>query len=158
MTRRNTKTPAGSLRVLAGVVLFAICGACDRMTESGPATLELEGDTIQLEAGVRLIDVTVETQQDGSELEPARVEAAPGDVVRFTAGDGGLHALAFEAARLSPEARAFLEQTGQLRSPPLVSAGMQWVITLNGAPPGEYPFTCTTHGVRGSIAVGARTD
>jgi len=150
-------TPAGSFRVLAGVALFVIGGACDREVDSGPATLELEGDTIQLEAGVRLIDVTVETKPDGSELEPAGVEAAPGDVVRFTAGDGRLHAIAFESDLLGAEARAFLEQTGQLRSPPLVSAGMQWVITLNGAPPGDYPFICTTHGVRGIIVVGPRS-
>jgi plastocyanin len=144
--------------VLAGVIVLAAVASCDRLSDSGPATLELEGDTIQLDAGVRLIDVNVETQPDGAELEPARVEAAPGDVVRFTAGDGRLHALAFETSLLSPEARAFLEQTGQLRSPPLISAGMQWVITLAGAPPGEYPFTCTTHAVRGSIVVGARAD
>ena len=97
-------TPAGSLRVLAGVALFVIGGACDREVDSGPATLELEGDTIQLEAGVRLIDVTVETKPDGSELEPAGVEAAPGDVVRFTAGDGRLHAIAFESDLLGAEA------------------------------------------------------
>lgn len=153
MTRGSTKTPAGALWALAGVVILALSG-CDRATDSGPAVLELEGDTIRLEAGVRLLDVNVATQQDGSELDPARVEARPGDVVRFTAGDGRLHALAFEPVLLTAEARAFLEQRGQLRSPPLVAAGTQWVITLDGAPPGEYAYSCTTHGVRGSIVVG----
>src|SRR5690606_20288937 len=46
--RGSSMTPAGSLRVLAGVALFLIGGACDREVDSGPATLELEGDTIQL--------------------------------------------------------------------------------------------------------------
>ncbi len=157
MTRGSTTTPAGALWALAGVAILALSG-CDRVTDSGPAVLELEGDTIQLDVGVRLIDVAVATQQGGSELDPVRVEARPGDVVRFTAGDGRLHALAFESTLLSADARAFLEQTGQLRSPPLVSAGMQWVITLDGAPTGEYPYICTTHGVRGSIVVGQRSN
>lgn len=131
---------------------------CDRQAETGPALLELEGDTIQLEAGVRLMDVTVAMRPDGGEFDPAALQAAPGDVVRFTAGDNGLHALAFDARGLSPDAHAFLERTAQLRSPPLVAAGTQWVISLAGAPAGAYPFTCTTHGVRGSIRVGARAE
>lgn len=158
MKHGNAATPVGLLRGLAGVLILVVAGGCDRLTDSGPVTLELEGDTIQLDAGVQLIDVDVATQPDGSEFEPAQVQAAPGDVVRFTAGDNGLHALAFDAARLSPDARSFLEQSAQLRSPPLVTAGTQWVITLAGAPAGDYPFACTTHGVRGSIRVGARTD
>lgn len=157
MTRGIVATPAGSRWGLAGVLVFALCAGCDRLTpDPGPATLELDGDTVQLAAGVRLFEVMVATQADGSELEPVRVEAAPGDVVRFTTGDNRLHALAFDAALLSPEARAFLEQTGQLRAPPLVTKGTQWVVTLEGAPAGEYPLTCTTHGAGGSIAVGAR--
>ncbi len=147
--------PARSRTGVAGAVLFAVLAvpACDRLAPEGPQTLELHGDTVQLEAGVRLVEITLAVQEDGSEIAPARAEARPGDVVRFTAGDGRMHAPAFVAEALSPDARTFLERTGQLRGPPLVETGTQWVITLSGAPVGEYPFICATHGARGTIQV-----
>lgn len=152
--------PAGFRRGQAGavawVVLLGALGACDSIVpDSGPRTLELDGDTLELAAGVEIVDVQVERRTEGGELEPRRVEARPGDVVRFTAGDGAMHALAFVADALTPEARAFLESTGQMRSPPLVAPGTQWIVTLAGAPPGEYPFVCSTHGARGILAVAA---
>ncbi len=159
MTRGIVAAPAGSRWGLAGVLVFALCAGCDRLApDRGPATLELEGDTVQLAEGVRLIDVSVAMRAEGGELEPVRVEAVPGDVVRFTTGDNQLHALAFDAGALPADARVFLEQSGQLRSPPLVAQGTQWVVTFEGAPAGEYPLACTTHGARGSIVIGARAN
>lgn len=155
--------PACSRWGLAGVTVFALAGtallaaACDRPADEAPATLELEADTIQLAAGVRLLSVTVSTRPDGGEFDPELITARTGDVVRFTAGDARMHALAFSAAALAPEARAFLEGTHQLRGPPMVTVGTQWVIDLDGAPPGSYPLTCTTHGASGRLVVSART-
>lgn len=159
----RVRAPAGLFRGPAGALVFALhvgaLGACDRIVpDRGPETLELNGDTVQLEAGVQVVEVRVERRQEGGELDPRRVAARPGDVVRFTAGDGGMHALAFVADALTPEARAFLESTAQLRSPPLVAAGTQWIVTLAGAPVGEYPFICSTHGARGILVVAATAE
>ena len=77
-------------------------------------------------------------------------------MVRFISSDAGSHAIAFDGDAMSPDARAFLERTGQLRSPPLLAAESRWVMSFEGAPPGDYPFRCPTHGVRGSIIVNAR--
>lgn len=155
-------TPACPRRGLAGVVIFGWCilaaAACDRVgLRDEPETLELEGDTVQLAAGVRVIGIAVETDAEGGEFEPVRAQARPGDVVRFTAGDARMHAIAFDGDRLPPDARAFLDRSSQLRGPPLMAAGTQWVVNLAGAPPGEYPFTCITHGVHGSLTVSADT-
>jgi plastocyanin len=143
-----------------GAVLSLACtaAACDRVrTEEGPRVLELAHDTIQLEAGVRLHDVTLR-REAGGEFHPSALQATQGDVIRFTADDMAGHAIAFIGAELDPAVRRFLDETGQLRGPPLISRGASWVITTENAPLGDYPFHCSTHAVRGSMTVSARRD
>jgi plastocyanin len=133
-------------------------GACDHVrpdVDEGPRVIELAHDTIRLEAGRRLVEVRAE-RTDTGDFHPPRAEAAPGDYVRFTAADGGGHAIVFAEDRLTPQARAFLERTDQLRSPPLIQEGASWVITLEDAPAGTYPFRCTTHNAAGELIVAPR--
>lgn len=140
-------------------VLFVACiaGACrgDAGRED-PAVLELEGGTVQLAPGERVVEVEVARAAAAGEFEPARAGASPGDVIRFIARDGQNHAIAFDGAALEPATLAFLERTGQLRGPPLVNDGASWVVSLDGAPPGDYPYICLTHGERGMLTVSAR--
>lgn len=117
--------------------------------------LELANDTIRLEEGASIVDVTVQRTGEG-DFDPAAATAQTGDVVRFVAGDNGSHAIVFDSRALQPDAREFLERTGQMRSPPLLSSESSWVVTLEGAPAGEYPFQCSTHGQRGRLTVSAR--
>ena len=150
--------PAHPLAGCAGALFCAwlsLAGCGDRRTDE-PAVLELETDTIRLPPGTRILDVGIEVRAEGSEFEPAAVSARQGDVVRFTAGDHRGHALVFDPARLDPEAAAFLESSGQLRGPPLLSAGTSWIVSLAGAPPGSYPFRCVTHDASGVLRVEAR--
>jgi plastocyanin len=102
-----------------------------------------------------LLEVHITRARRG-EIEPLRAALRVGDIVRFEAGDGAGHAIAFDGALLTSAVRSFLEQSGQLRSPPLVSRGNAWVVSLAHAPPGEYPYTCVTHNARGSITVNPR--
>jgi plastocyanin len=145
----------------AGVFTLAAVlalSACDRVASSGddgPRVLELAHDTIHLERGVRLIDVQVRRESAG-EFHPSRAEAHVGDVVRFTAGDMAGHAISFVGASLDPAVLGFLESTGQLRSPPLITTDASWVITLEGAPAGEYPFHCSVHNAGGHLTVAPR--
>jgi plastocyanin len=162
----DTATTPAPCRRRAGVLLWACClllalaagTACDRVPglgggeDQGPRVLELAHDTIRLEQGVRLHEVVLSRARAGI-FEPARLQVRQGDVVRFTAEDGAGHAVVFTGEALAPGARQFLESTGQMRSPPFVAAGSGWVITLEGAPAGEYPFLCTTHDARGSLTV-----
>ena len=80
---------------------------------------------------------------------------ASGDAVRFTTADPRPHAVAFELDSLAPPVRQYLERTGQLRGPPLVSEGTTWLIILEDAPPGVYPFYCRAHDTRGQLTVTA---
>ena len=121
----------------------------------GPRVLQLDSARVDLPDSIRQLVVRLD-RSTAADFEPASAGLRTGDIVRFEAVDAGGHAIAFDGERLMPEARAWLEATGQLRSPPLVNAGNAWVITLADSPPGEYPFVCATHGARGTLTVSAR--
>lgn len=139
----------------AGALVVLAAAACDSMPGSGPPVLELANDTIQLGSGVSVVDVDIVRSAEG-EFDPRVVEADTGDIVRFIAGDNGGHAIVFESSSLSAGVRDFLERTAQMRSPPLIASGSSWVVTLEGAPAGDYPFRCSTHGETGRLNVAAR--
>lgn len=161
MTPRSSRAPA-ALSGLAGAIFFATCLAfagCGEDAPPAPRVLALGSDTVVLADSIGLVEVRVGRIDDGDNvIEPAEAEARVGDVVRFTSADRGGHALAFDGTALDPAARDFLERTGQLRGPPLLEPGAVWVVSLEGAPPGRYPFTCATHGLRGTLTVRAAHD
>jgi plastocyanin len=151
--------PAHYLYSCAGVfVLLLLASACDRGALAGDKkdrTLELANDTIELPAGIDLHDVTVRTGEQHRDFDPSQSQARPGDYLRFTIDDTRTHAIVFEP--VTPEQRQFLESTGQLRSPPLITKGASWVIALKNAPVGQYPFRCLVHNDVGQLTVAAST-
>jgi plastocyanin len=156
VTHLKNMAPMHSLKRCIGVFLLlasASCGDAPLIGEKKDRTLELATDTIQLPSGVDLHDVEVRTKDQGKDFEPAQIAAIPGDYLRFTIGDSRTHAIVFEVT--APEGRAFLEKTGQLRSPPLVTNGAVWVITLKDAPHGTYGFRCLIHHDTGQVTVAA---
>jgi plastocyanin len=151
---------SGRSRALLALLMMLSMAACDRVpviggSDEGPRVLELDHDTIRLEGGVRLIDVAVRRNADG-DFDPPHIEARQGDVIRFTSQDRAGHAIAFLGAELAVDVQDFLARTGQMRSPPFITDGASWVITLEDAPAGEYQFHCTTHDARGRLTVTAR--
>lgn len=153
--RQHGRAGAARFRGFHALWLLVIAAACtaDALPDPDPPVLELAHDTIRLDDGVTLHDVRIRRAADG-EFDPSSIAAEPGDIIRFTADDHAGHALAFDGAALVLDVRDYLERTGQLRSPPLITSGAAWVIALDGAPPGDYPFLCTTHGNVGRIRVG----
>ena len=149
---------AGALFLGLIAVLLPVLVSCSGGEEPpDPRVLVLGADTIVLPDSIGLVVFEVGRRQDGAtRFEPEAAQASPGDVVRFASLDNGAHAIAFDAVSLAPDARAYLEQSGQLRSPPLLARDAAWVVNLEGAPPGRYPFTCATHGERGTLTVTAR--
>lgn len=143
----HSMTPAH--RLIACVGVFAL-GCLTAGCEKGPSiggrkndrSLELTSDTIQLPAGVNLLDVSVKSGQN-TDFNPAQVSARIGDVLRFTVADTRTHALVVTAP--GADAKATLESTGQLRSPPLVAKGQAWVLSLKGIPAGVYTIACISH-------------
>lgn len=91
--------------------------------------------------------------QGSAVFQPERIDAETGDVLRFRATALGTHAIRFDATRLTPEQREFLERTAQLASPPLVDSTVTWVVSLADAPPGEYPFTARPQPASATLVV-----
>lgn len=114
--------------------------------------IELDSGSVRLEPGVAVVDVELGGE---SVLAPDTTRIQVGDVVRFTAADSRAHTVAFERDRLPPAAAAFLDSTAQLRSPPLLTTGSQWIISFEGAPPGAYPFADIATGAQGVVFVAA---
>lgn len=143
--------PAHTVMLCAGVFVIALAG-CDKAPSlgGGDRTLELQSGTLDLESGVRLHDVKVRAVS-GADFEPTRITAQSGDVVRFTTADTRTHAVVIVAP--TPEATKALDATGQLRSPPLVTAGQAWVISLKGVPAGTYTIACISHAGRATLLV-----
>jgi plastocyanin len=91
-------------------------------------------------------------------LSPVQTTVPVGAWVEFVAGDGRVHQVSFEADSLGIEARAFLERTDQMASPPLVNKGQRFVVSFRDAPEGRYPFRAEGNGgpTRGVVVVLAK--
>lgn len=155
MKLRHNIAPAHRIIACAGVfVLVCLSAACDRPAATSgrknDRSLELTSDTIQLATGVTLHDVEVKSGQN-SDFKPDQITAKQDDVVRFTSADTRTHALVITAP--TAEAKAALESNGQLRSPPLVSKGQAWVVSLKGVPSGTYTISCISHAGTATLVV-----
>ena len=89
---------------------------------------------------------------------PLRTEARPGDVLHVLSADRRIQTFRFVSDGAPAGAMAFLERTGQVGSPPLADVGNAWIVSLEGAPEGEYPFVVEGHGepVQGVVDIRRR--
>ncbi len=138
------------------LALLAACGGERGSRADQRHRLPLGKDTLDLGAAVNVVDVRLGGPDTSGAIHPGAVRARVGDVVRFVAADARGNAVAFDEGALAPDARAFLARTRQLRGPPLISVGASWVVSLQGAPPGRYPFHSLTRGSAGVLVVEPR--
>ncbi len=144
------------LFVLVGMVSWWAAGACRGGLEQTPDP-ELEAArALGLPEGARLHRVTLGGRGREEHAVPLRIEAAPGDAVEFRTVDHRVHVVTFPGDSLLSDPRAYLERTGQAGSPPLVFRGSSFLLRLEGAPRGRYPFLSEGHGgvMGGVIEVG----
>jgi hypothetical protein len=99
--------------------------------------------------------VTLSGRGDTTRVLPSLVRVAPGALVQFVTADRRVYSVRFDLDALPPEAREFLRESRQEASPPLVQEGARFVVSLEGAPPGRYPFRVEGYGptVEGWILV-----
>lgn len=71
---------------------------------------------------------------------PATLEVEGEAVVQFRTRDARVYGVRFLLAEMSSATRDFLSEGGQGSSPPLVEEGARFVVSLQGAPEGRYPF------------------
>ena len=127
---------------------------CDRVHVPAARTeVELDSGSVTLAEGARLQEIRISGPAGRERVDPPSIQARPGDAIRFTAGDALTHAVAFDTAAMAPSSRRFLAETSQAAGPPLIQVGTGWIVSLDGAPPGEYPFHCLAHGGAGRIVV-----
>jgi plastocyanin len=133
----------GLLCVLALLVLVLGCG---REGEEAPDPELANARALNLPSGARLHRVTLGGRGAEEHAVPTVVPAVPGDGVEFVTVDHRVHTLVFLPDSLTAEVRSFLETTGQMESPPLVSRGSRFILRLEGAPRGRYAFLSEGHG------------
>ena len=100
----------------------------------------------------RLHDIRIEAdaEQETYRFTPPLITARPGDVLRFRAGGGVPHSIAFEGAGLNEATREALNgamnrRTADLSSPLLTSEGAEYRIVVPRVPPGIYQLYCLPH-------------
>jgi plastocyanin len=152
------------LRRGAGLLPFLalvgwLCGCGGGLDEAPPSDPEL-ATVVGLAPGAQLHRVTLGGRGAEEHAVPGRIDAAPGDAVEFRTVDHRVHTVVFPPDSLTCQARSFLEETGQGASPPLVSRGSRFVLRLEGAPSGRYPFVSEGHGgtAKGVVVVGLQPD
>ena len=107
------------------------------------------------------ITLEVDASKERYRFSPARVEAAPGDVLLFKVASGAPHGIVFDAKGLSPAARnalnaALPKRSADLSSPVLTKNGAEYRFVLPNLPPGTYGYYCLPHrayDMRGEILV-----
>lgn len=145
---------AGLLAFLVSALGLTGCVGSDAGPPGAdPDTLEALG----LSPRAELHRVTLGGRGSEEHAVPTRVLASPGDGVEFVTVDHRVHTLTFPADSLASDVRLFLEESGQISSPPLVTRGSRFILNLEDAPPGRYIFVSDGHGGRagGLVQVGA---
>ncbi len=142
--------------LLAFLLLVLGMVGCGSPSEGIPDAEVERARALGLPAGARLYRITLGGRGAREHVVPTLITVLPGDGVEFFTADHRVHTVSFLPDSLTPEAHAFLESSGKLRSPPLVSRGTRFILRLQDAPPGRYPFVSEGHGgtAHGVVVVG----
>ena len=136
------------------LLLFLSTTTCGGTPETGPDA-ELR-EALGLDSGEELHRIVLGGQGRTEHLVPTRLEIPQGAIVEIVTVDRRIHTVTFLTDSLSPEAEAFLRETNQMQSPPLLERGSRFVISFRDAPPGRYAFVSEGHGgtASGIIVIG----
>ncbi len=140
--------PEAGRRLLGVVVVAAVAGsACER-----PDPALMPDQVLQSELGLteddRVHTIRISTGV-GERAEPDTLTVRPGDYVQFVTADRMVHEVHFVLDSIPDSARAFLERTGQDRSPPMVELDARFVVSFEGAPEARYVYALVGNRQRG---------
>jgi plastocyanin len=157
--------------VVASAIVLGACGdksaattdstaATAAVTDTTPAT-PATGTGVMAPITGTTHEVKMIGDAQGYRFDPANITIKQGDGIKFTFVNGGPHNVAFDAATLSPEAKAALlanmpEQQGELSGKMLMAEGETYTISFAGVPAGTYDYVCTPHlamNMKGKITV-----
>lgn len=155
---RHTRACRRKVAIALGVGFLVACG---EGPSPSPEVMEQNREeealreVLGLGAAVPLHGVVLGDGSGGDEPHPAFTEVDSESVVHFLSQDHSARWIRFVPDSMSPVSLRFLEERGQLTSPPLVAPGSRFVVTFQGAPPGLYPYEVQSYGVaaRGTVRV-----
>ncbi|MBV9881030.1 MAG: hypothetical protein JO180_11070 [Gemmatirosa sp.] len=152
-----------SLATIAAAVVLAACakqdsGATAESAQSAPSAAAAApaapaaGGAQEPDAGGQVVTVTATTDAQGNNVfQPAAVQAKPGDVIRYTLGQG-VHNVHF-LPDSNPGAQGLPPASEMLQLP-----GQTYDVKVTFAP-GTYYFQCDPHallGMKGHLTVVAK--
>ena len=105
-----------------------------------------EAAALGLARGARVHQIVLGGRGDQEHVLPQRLRVRPGDAVAFVTVDHRIHRVEFPPDSLAGEAFRFLASRGRDTSPPLSIRGSRFVVILEDAPLGRYPFFSLGHG------------
>lgn len=138
----------GVVRAIALAGLSALGVSC-----AEPAVIETGDGSFELDATAQVHEIVIERLEGAEMFRPSAVAVRRGDVVRYTSHTLDSHAIAFQRARLTSDQQRFLAETGQETSLPILAEGDAWILSLEDAPAGVYPFVCLIHESGGTVEV-----
>jgi len=138
------------------LVAGASCGG-----EPPPPPFDLDAglrEELGIHPDIPIHRITIGGRGSRDRVVPLRTEARPGDVLHILSADRRIQTFRFLPEGAPEGAMGFLERTGQVGSPPLSEVGNAWIVSLEGAPEGGYPFLVEGHGdpVQGVVDVRRR--
>lgn len=151
----------GPISLGASVLLAIVALAAGCRHEGGADPSLLPDSALRAELGLTDADLVYRITilgGPGETLDPAQVELPAGAWLEFVSGDWRVHEVRFEADSLSGPPLAFLRDTDQMDSPPLVDRDARFVVSFAGAPEARYPFVVLGNGepARGVVVVRSR--
>ena len=140
----------------AGARLLLILAA--GLAACGPDPELRPDQRLQDELGLSPRDEVHRISITGGEQEsvvPREVIVPDDAYVEFVTTDSWVHEVRFELDSLEGASRDFLVRTDQVASPPMVNADSRFVVFMESAPPGRYPFLVSGNGAptRGAVVV-----
>lgn len=137
------------------LLVLVLITAAGCLREPPPPTDPELAEALGLPSGTPIHRVTLSGRGEQTRVLPTFLRVRVGDLVQFVAADRRVYAVRFDLDALAPETLDFLRSTGQEGSPPLSVEGARFVVSLEGAPEGSYPFRVEGYGpgVEGTIMV-----
>lgn len=131
------------MRRLAIATCLCALAACGRTDAPAPAGDANGAASSSAPASGTVIELRAVTDEKGNRYEPARVQARPGDILRFTLVSG-VHNVSFQPAANPPGVS--LPAAGDMLQLP----GQTYDLAVN-LPAGTYHFQCDPHAALGMV-------
>ncbi len=146
---------AGPIACVAIAGLALVSGGC----REEPQPPQFPPDSVlRSELGLTDADEVHRVSITGGErelVEPVEVQVPPGAWVEFVTTDWRVHQVRFVSDSLDAGRLAFLVDSDQVDSPPLVERDARFVVSFSDAPEGRYPYVVEGNGAatRGVVVV-----